>query len=98
MVSFDVKALFYERLCRQSHGNSKARDNVANDDLPMPKEDFMVIHLCVSFNVVQFDGRNINKSRCWLWGSLLRAALAVFKWKQWTRNIIKTLWETIVPV
>ena len=78
IVSFDVKALFTNVPVDGAMAAVKrVTDNVTDDDLPMPKEDFMkLIHLCVSFNVFQFDGKEYEQVKGLAMGSPLSAVLA----------------------
>lgn len=78
MVSFDVKALFTNvPIDGAMAAVNRVLANVDNDDLPVPKEDFMKrIHLCVSFNSFEFRDNEYQQVNALAMGSPLSAVLA----------------------
>ena len=78
LASFDVKSLFTNVPIDGAIAAAKrAVDTMADDDMPLPKDDFLrLVELCVRYGVFEFDGVEYEQVEGLAMGSPLSAVLA----------------------
>ena len=78
LASFDVKSLFTNVPIDGAIGAARrAVDTMADDDLPLPKDDFMrLVELCVRYGVFEFNGCMYEQVEGLAMGNALSPVLA----------------------